>query len=170
MKKLYSVAIAALLALGVFTAGGVAFEKITHEQVSIVSVAHADGEEAPAAPAVEAPAAEAPAAPAEVIEGPSQDEIGNFLKSIGGWAGMGALGIAMIIVQGLMLLFKSSLASFAGKWRLLIVSFLSLASGVIALKLMGVADWGAVLMHSSTLAAIQVFINQLWKQIFVKAD
>lgn len=100
---------------------------------------------------------------------PSADEIQALLVSLGGLKGAGALAIVAVVVQGLMLFFKSSIAAFAGKFQLLIVMLLTLVGGVIALKSQGM-DWGAVIVHSSTLTALQVFLHQIFKQFIVKKD
>lgn len=105
----------------------------------------------------------------DVLVEPSSSEIMAFLAALGGLKGAGSLAIAAAAVQGVMLLLRSKLGDFAGKFRILIVVFLSLVSGVIALKLNGV-DIGAALVHSSSMASFQVFLNQLYKQFFVKED
>lgn len=104
----------------------------------------------------------------EIVE-PSAQEIMNFLAALGGVKGASSLAIAALVVQGLMLLFRSSVGNFIGKYKLLTVLGLSLVSGVIALKLNGV-DIGAAIVHSSTMASFQVFLNQLYKQFFEKKD
>lgn len=91
-----------------------------------------------------------------------------LIKSIGGLKGAGALAIVAFCVQAVMLFFRTPLADFAGKWKLLIVSLLSLVGGVLALKLTGL-DWLGSLVHSSTLTAVTVFGNQVLKQ-FKKAE
>ena len=105
----------------------------------------------------------------DVIIPPSADEIQALLVSLGGLKGAGALAIVAVVVQSLMLFFKSSIASFAGKFQLLIVMLLTLVGGVIALKAQGL-EWGAVLIHSSTLTAVQVFLHQIFKQFAGKSD
>lgn len=100
---------------------------------------------------------------------PSTEEIQALLVALGGLKGASALAIVAVVVQGLMLFFKTKLASFAGKFQLLVVMFLSLLGGVFALKMSGV-DWGAAIIHSQTLAALQVFLHQIFKQFLVKKD
>lgn len=100
-------------------------------------------------------------------------ETGEFLKalvdSLGGFVGASAMAIAALVVQLLMLLFRTPLASFAGKWRLLIVYAMSVAAGILCLMVAGV-DWKAALLHSQTLASLQVLIHQIWKQFVEKKD
>lgn len=95
-----------------------------------------------------------------VIVPPSGDEWAALLASLGGLKGAGVLGIVAIVVQGLMLAARQFLVNVAGKWKFALVSGLSLVGGILALKLTGI-DWVAALMHSSTLAAAQVFLHQM---------
>ena len=86
-----------------------------------------------------------------------------LLKSMGGAGGMGALGIAALMTQLLMFLLRTKLGEQAGAWRLAVAYGLSMVSGVIAMKMTGV-DWVVALLHSNTLAALQVFGHQVIKQ------
>lgn len=106
---------------------------------------------------------------AQELGEPSAQELMNFLAALGGIKGASSLAIAALAVQGLMLLFRSSVGNFIGKYKLLTVLGLSLVSGILALKLNGV-DIGAALVHSTTMASFQVFLNQLYKQFFEKKD
>lgn len=132
---------------------------------------------------VGAPVQPAPAlqVPAPIIDPANPDkEIANadfikyLLASIGGWKGLGAWGLAGLLTQILaaflmsplfatLVGLKQSLAEWAGKWKLRIVCGLSLVSGICLLVATGL-DWSAALVHSSTLAAFQVLMHQLWKQ------
>lgn len=85
------------------------------------------------------------------------------LTSLGGLKGVTALGIALVVTQGLMAFFRTKFAGFAGKWRLVIVTGLSVASCVIALSASGVPVLASI-MHAQTFAALQVFLNQFVKQ------
>jgi len=91
----------------------------------------------------------------------------QLLASLGGLKGASALGIAVFVVQGVLLFFRTQLASFTGKWRLLIVTGLSLVAGVLGLSMAGV-PWTTALVHANTIAALQVFIHQLVKQLSEK--
>lgn len=97
------------------------------------------------------------------------DFILELLKSMGGFKGASMMAAAVLVTQLLMKAFQTKLADKAGKWRLLAVTFFSLASGILALKLSGI-DWMAAVMHSTTLAALQVFVNQFKKQFIDKAN
>ncbi len=86
-----------------------------------------------------------------------------FLQSLGGLKGAGTMAIVLVIVQTVMLFFRTPLAIFAGKYRLLIVAGLSLVGGFVGL-LAGGLDWKLALMHSSVLGAVQVFGHQVVNQ------
>jgi hypothetical protein len=96
---------------------------------------------------------------------PTQDEWTALLTSIGGLKGASSMAIAAVVIQGLMLLFRTKLGEMAGKFRLLIVSVLTLVGGIIALKISGV-EGPALFMHSTTLLSFQVLLNQVMKQFF----
>lgn len=108
-------------------------------------------------------AQEAAQAVAAVPVEPQIDELMKFFASIGGLKGASAMAIAVVVVQGLLLFFRSALARFAGIYQLLIVNGLTLIAGILGLKMSGV-DWASAILHSQTLAALQVFANQIWKQ------
>ena len=90
----------------------------------------------------------------------SPDDLNQFMLSIGGWSGMGLLGMVLIVIQGLMIALKGKLGAFEGKWQSVSILALSLISGVIALKMNG-SSWGASLLHSSTLSLISAFASQV---------
>lgn len=118
---------------------------------------------APEAPALE-PAPEAPQAP--IIEQSDLDSLG---KAINGLAGGGAMAIAFLVAQILMLLAKGSLgAKFTGAWQLVTVSGLTMICGVLSLCIVGKLDLGAALVHSSTLTAFSVFANQVVQKLIAK--
>lgn len=87
-----------------------------------------------------------------------------FLQSIGGTKGVGIMGTIVALIQILLLILKSPLGVVAGPYKLLLVTTLTLFLGVTSLKIQGF-DWQSALMHSTTLASFQVFLNQLWKQL-----
>lgn len=97
----------------------------------------------------------------------------DFLKalvdSIGGMKGAGVMVLVVIVVQLLMLFLRTPLAAFAGKWKMLIIYSLSMVGGLLALMAADV-DWKAALLHSNTLAAVQTWLHQIWKQFVVKKD
>ena len=105
----------------------------------------------------------------DVIVPPSVDELAALVASLGGIKGASFVAVAVVVVQGLMLLLRSKLGEVAGKYRLLAVYLLTVAGSVFALRVAGV-DLGAALLHSQTLAALQVFVNQIFRQFFQKAE
>jgi len=103
----------------------------------------------------------------EVLVPPTMDELQAFLVSLKGLKGASSLAAVTIVVQGGMLLMRSKLGEYAGKYRLLVVSLFTLLLGMGALVSQGMAPLAA-LMHSTTLAALQVFGHQLYNQFFTK--
>ncbi len=188
MKKIYlfSLLFAVCLTTGFvtgFTDNNVHDQRIKIQQLkqgttvipNIFPSAYADGAVLEPAPTV------APELPVEVPKLPGSDDadlsqelpVGDLLKavteSVTSWKGLGALGIAALVVQLLMLVFRTTLMNWAGKWKLVVVYVLSLAAGYMALMVAG-ASWSEALLHSQTLAAAQVFVNQLYKQFIKKGD
>jgi hypothetical protein len=101
----------------------------------------------------------APAAPVP----PSGDELSAFLSSLLSLKGAGAMVIVGTVVQGLLLFFRSSLAKFAGIYQLFIVSGLTLV-GMVIMDLATGKGFVAILSDTSLLAAVQVFIHQIYNQ------
>lgn len=107
----------------------------------------------------------------ESVPMPPQDFLLLLIQSIGGLKGASALVIAGTITQ---LLIKALSLSFVDGWftkiagagKLIIVYGLTLVSGVLALMMTGVS-LGAALVHSTTLSALMVFMNEIYKH-FVK--
>jgi len=92
-----------------------------------------------------------------------------LMQSLNGFKGASAMAIAAIITQLIVALLKAPIAhelfnNLLGKYRLLIVSGVSIIAGVLSLKVAGV-DWLAALSHSFTLTSFQVFGNQVVKQV-----
>jgi hypothetical protein len=147
----------------------VAFIAVPQVQASYSLIQPAYAEEvveAEAAPAaVEAPAEEA--SEAEVVMPPTAGEWAKLVESLGGLKGAGTLAIVAFLVQLIMLLLRTQLGEFAGRWRLLAVLGLTMVGGVLGLKMQGM-EWVAALMHSTTLAAAQVFGHQAFKQFAKK--
>lgn len=100
---------------------------------------------------------------------PSTDELAALIASLGGLKGASALAIAAVVVQGIMLVIRTKLGEMAGKWRLTIMYALTVAAAVIAQRIAGL-DLGAALMHSNTLAALQVLAHQVLVQFFKKEE
>ena len=92
-----------------------------------------------------------------------------FIKSIGGLKGAGALGLVAIFSQFIMKLFQTQLGQKAGKWRLIAIYLLNVIGGIVALMSSGIGFFAA-LIHSNTLAGLQVLGHQGYKQFIEKKD
>ncbi len=88
----------------------------------------------------------------------------TFFNSIGGAKGAGVMAAVVALIQVILQLLKSPLGSLAGPYKLLLVTGMTLLLGVAGLRVEGF-DWQSALIHSSTLASFQVFLNQIWKQM-----
>jgi hypothetical protein len=73
--------------------------------------------------------------------------------------------IVVAVTQFLMQAFSGPLAALAGKWRLLIVTGLSLITAVASGVTTGMS-LGSALLSGAGLAALQVFGHQLYVQFF----
>jgi len=93
--------------------------------------------------------------------------IQSLIVAIGGFSGASTLAVVGIIVQLLIKFFKTPIALFASKYKLVIVSGLSVVGAVIGLSMQGV-DLLSAIMSGGTLAAIQVFVHQIYKQFIEK--
>lgn len=100
---------------------------------------------------------------------PTQDFLALLLDSIGKIKGASAMTLAVLVTQILLAFFKTPMGEFAGKYKLLAVLVLSLATGILGLMMSGL-DWKAALIHSSTLAAFQVLAHQLYVQFVKKSN
>lgn len=98
-----------------------------------------------------------------------QAPLEDLMKSMGGHDGLGFLALVALMIQVSMFSLHSKLGSFAGKYRLGVLYALSIIGGVITLKLQGLDTFSA-LTHSNSMAAYQVFLHQIYKQFFVKAQ
>lgn len=110
----------------------------------------------------------------------AQDQVSDLeflqglLSFIGGLKGAGTLAIVAGVVQLVMQLLKTPflsklLPSISGATKLLIVSGLSVVGGLLVLMSDG-QSFLAALMHSTTLAALQVFANQIFQQFSKKKE
>lgn len=137
---------------------------------------------APRAVKIEADA-QVVAQPGEVVTEPtvtpvSTDDWFSFvLQSMGGLKGARALAIALALTKILIMFMGTplfgSLAGFVfhgftGGTKLTIVLGLNVVASVLALMASGGVTLGAALIHSSTIAMVSVFINQVYKQYFQK--
>lgn len=94
---------------------------------------------------------------------PTGQEWQSFFEALSGVQGMGTMALVALGVQGLMLMFRGPLANLAGAGKLTLVTGLTMAAGVLSLRASGM-EWPACFMNSVTLAAVQVFLHQVWTQ------
>lgn len=94
---------------------------------------------------------------------PSSNELMAFLGLLGGLGSLKGAALAMLIIQGLMLLFRSPLANFAGKWKLSIILGLSFFMAFVGVLASG-KHWTQAIFDGAVISAFQVFANQMWKQ------
>lgn len=102
-------------------------------------------------------------------EVPNEEVLSALLALVGGVKGASGLAIVALSVQLLMKFFGSSLANFAGKYKLLIVSVLSLGGAVVASMVQGSSLVNA-LVNGSVLTAVQVLGSQVYIQFFKKGE
>lgn len=112
-----------------------------------------------------------PSTGSPLIDQNTSDFLKYLIDSLGGMKGASALVIAGVVVQALL---KAMSLPIVGKWfseaqgwlKLTVVSGLTLVSGVIGLMTAGGLTLGAALVHSTTLAALMVFGNQIIQHFF----
>ncbi len=80
----------------------------------------------------------------------------------------GILGLVAVLVQLLMFAIKWKFADL-GKWNLLIVMGLNGIFGVLILHNNGV-EWMEALLHSQTMAAVQIMLHQAKVQFLEKEE
>ena len=93
----------------------------------------------------------------------------EFYKVFGEYKDAPKYGLYMIIIQLLMLLMKTPLASATKGFKLVVVSFLALASAIV-LGLMTGANLSVMLQDATVVSALSVFANQSYKKIKGKKD
>lgn len=104
--------------------------------------------------------AQAASAPSDLA---TDEALKQLLALVANMKGASALSIAVAVTQAVMLFFRTPLAAFAGKWRLMIVVGLSLVSTYLGLVFSGVS-WGSALMAGPFIAGIQVLAHQIYLQ------
>lgn len=109
-------------------------------------------------------AQDAAASPNVIVAEPNP--LDALLISLGGEAGLAALGGAGAVVQALLKVAAASgaLDRVPGIAKLGLVTALTLLLGPAALVTVGGVGAGTALIHSTTLAAVMVFLNQVGQQ------
>jgi len=88
----------------------------------------------------------------------------------GGVKGMSTLGVAAALSQLLLKMMGSPLAKYAGKYKLVLITLLTLVSGVTGLMLTTEMSVWAAMMNSASIVAFQVFVHQIYVQFVKKGD
>lgn len=81
----------------------------------------------------------------------------------------GVLGGAIVLTQIVDRIVDSQFGDIAGKWKLTIVTFVSMVSALLGQMATG-QEWQVAIMSSAVLTAFQVFTNQIYKQFFDKDE
>lgn len=103
---------------------------------------------------------------------PTQEFISLLLQSLGGMKGLSTIAVVGLVVQLLLKLLDLPLlgkffSESKGWLKLVIVSGLTMVSGVVGLCVHDGLSLGAALIHSTTLTAFMVFANQIWQHFVV---
>jgi hypothetical protein len=88
----------------------------------------------------------------------------SFLSSA---KGLTAMGVAVGLTQLVMMYLRTPLANFSGRWRLSLVALFTVFHVVLTGLAAGLPLQGA-LAQAPVLTAVQVLLNQVWKQFFEK--
>ena len=110
----------------------------------------------------------------EIISQPNIDFLKLLVESLGGLKGASTLAIVAVVVQLLIKFLNLPIAggifgAAKGWLKLAIVTFLTIVSGVTGLMIEGLS-LGAALLHSTTLAAFMVFLNQIFQHFWAKKE
>lgn len=97
---------------------------------------------------------------------PTDQFFSMLFASIGQFKGASVIVIIAIVTQLILAFFRTPLADFAGKYKLLIVLGLSLVGTIITAFATG-ASWPIAILSNGTIAALQVLLFEIYNQ-FVK--
>lgn len=110
----------------------------------------------------------------EVVAMPTEDFIKLFLESLGGIKGASTLAIVAIALKLLFAFLHSEIAGKFGFMRkmnsglkLFLILSISYVSGVVGLMSSGLS-LGAALIHSTSMSALIVVLNQAYKKFIEK--
>jgi hypothetical protein len=95
---------------------------------------------------------------------PTVEDWKILLEAVGGLKGAGTLGIVAFVAQAILLIARTTLGDFAGKWKLAIIAFVSVVGAVTGLMMEGMTLIMS-LTHGTVLAAVQVLAAQVYIQI-----
>ena len=97
-----------------------------------------------------------------------------LIASLGGMKGASALVIVGVAVKLIVAFMGTPIAGqwfkkLSGQWKITVVSLLAVVGGVVTQMSLGVS-FSAALLQGASLSSILVFINQIYKQFFVKDE
>ena len=98
--------------------------------------------------------------------------IQNLLALVGGYKGMATGALVLAVVQLLIMFLKTDFAGkiftkLTGQVKLLVVTFLTIVAGYLALTISG-KPMGEAIVATLALPMVQEFLYQVYKQFFVK--
>ena len=99
-----------------------------------------------------------------------QDFFQFVLKNLGGGNGISSLGVTVLVAQLLVKIFETKVGALIGKWKFTVISLLTLLVGTLSFSMTTNVSITVAFFSSANLALFQVFINQAYKQFFVKVD
>ncbi len=106
---------------------------------------------------------------------PTSDFIQLFLASLGGIKGASVLAIVGIVLKLLFAFLNSELAGKIGFMRdmnsgikLFLILLISYASGIVTLMTTSDLSFGAAFIHSTSMSALIVLLNQAYKKFIEK--
>lgn len=98
--------------------------------------------------------------------------IQNLIALVGGYKGMATAALVLAVVQLLIMFLKTDFAGkiftkLTGQVKLLVVTFLTIVAGYMALTISG-KPMGEAIVATLALPMVQEFLYQVYKQFFVK--
>lgn len=100
-----------------------------------------------------------------VTDAPTLSEWFALYHSLGEMKGMGALGVVAVLIQAVVLFLRSSFDPLPPPLKLLAITGATMILGTISMKMATNVGWGVALLHSTNLAALQVFAFNLYQQL-----
>lgn len=88
----------------------------------------------------------------------------QLVAVLSGLKGISTIGAAVLLSQLVMTFFRTQFGDFAGIWKLVIVTGLSLLVTILG-NLQSGMNFMAALFAGGTIAAVQVFVNEILKHV-----
>lgn len=98
----------------------------------------------------------------QTIDAPSTQEWNAVFSSLAGIGGMKAAAIIALVVQVLMLLVRQFIQ---GKWKLAIVSGLTLLGAIVGAFVDGGGGIASIFTNAVVLTSVQVLFHQIYSQV-----